>query len=204
MSDERGFAKRLTDFLTSVTGVITSLVALFGAVGALLVAVRGGGDDPADNTAALSTESNRTTAPPPATGVERPPTTLVEGVTIQEWRSDANEICRDNARELRAIGQPQTREEQALWFELAVPIGTRTLTRLRALDTPAGQQADVEGMLNALEEWRDFSQEVVSAWYAGDAVHYRRAIASAYNANLNYVNASSGLGAVDCVANPYE
>lgn len=90
------------------------------------------------------------------------------------------------------------------WLELAVPIGTETLTKVRALDVPAGREPDVEAMHDALEEWRDFSQEAVNAAYAGNTAQYQSVFKAAFDANTEYVESASDLGAVDCVANPYQ
>lgn len=205
---------RLAKFFTSLAGVITALITLAGAAGGGIALVKefgGGGANSGD--AAVAPGSPPPVSPPPtaAPAPPPPPPPPVQtepppppAPTVASWRREANEICRDNARQLRAIGQPQTPDEYAYFLDQALPVGAETLTRLRGVEAPAARAEDVNEMLDALEAWGDYAEEAVAAYAGGDAAGYQRAAQEASRASATAGRAASDLGAIECARNPFQ
>jgi hypothetical protein len=76
---------RITKFFTSLGGVLTSVAAIVGGVLALYVAFGGGGD--------------KSSNPPPP-----PAVTTTSNAALEDWRSDAESICRDADSQVFALG----------------------------------------------------------------------------------------------------
>ena len=81
--------ERITKFFTSLGGVLTSLAAIVGGVVALYVAFGGGG--------------HKSSNPPPP-----PAVTTASNATLEDWRSEAESICRDADSQVIALGPSPT------------------------------------------------------------------------------------------------
>jgi hypothetical protein len=75
-----------------------------------------------------------------------------EALTAADWRREANAICRDIGRQVRAVPQP-TIEGDVLTFTATVsPLWKEEEERLRALRAPAELVDEAEGLADALSE----------------------------------------------------
>ena len=98
--------ERITKFFTSLGGVLTSLAAIVGGVVALYVAF-GGGD--------------KSSSPPPP-----PAVTTTSNAALEDWRSDAESICRDADSQVIALGpSPAVTDDsdaRITWLQNVIPI----------------------------------------------------------------------------------
>ena len=132
--------------------MLTSLAAIVGGVVALYVAF-GGGDD--KNT------------PPPPTVV------TTSNAALEDWRSDAESICRDADSQVIALGpnpggDPDDSAARITWLQNVIPIVATSTNQLRALEKPAEAQADIDRLLDTMVKVTDSSQTMVNAYYALD------------------------------------
>ena len=144
--------ERITKFFTSLGGVLTSLAAIVGGVVALYVAF-GGGD-------------KSSSAPPP------PAVTTTSNATLENWRSDAESICRDADSQVIALGPSPTVTDDSgtrmTWLENAIPIVATATNQLRALEKPAEAQADIDRLLDTMDKVTDSAHTLVNAYQVGD------------------------------------
>jgi hypothetical protein len=146
--------ERLTKFFTSLGGVLTSLAAIVGGVLALYVAF--GGGDKSSNT-----------PPPPA------PVVTTSNAALEDWRSDAESICRDADSQVIALGpnpggDPDDSDARIAWLQNVIPIVATSTNQLRALDEPAEAQADIDRLLDTMDKVTDSAQTMVNAYQAFD------------------------------------
>jgi hypothetical protein len=143
---------RVTKFFTSLGGVLTSLAAIVGGVVALYVAF-GGGD--------------KSSSPPPPSAV----TTTSNGA-LEDWRSDAESICRDADSQVFALGPLPTATDDSdariTWLQNAIPIVATATNQLRALDKPAEAQADIDRLLDTMDKVADSAHTMVNAYQVRD------------------------------------
>jgi hypothetical protein len=145
--------ERITKFFTSLGGVLTSLAAIVGGVVALYVAFGGGGD--------------KSSNPPPP-----PAVTTTSNAALEDWRSDAESICRDADSQVIALGpSPAVTDDsdtRITWLQNAIPIVATATNQLRALDKPAEAQADIDRLLDTMDKVTDSAQTMVHAYQALD------------------------------------
>jgi hypothetical protein len=143
--------ERITKFFTSLGGVLTSLAAIVGGVVALYVAF-GGGDKSSNPT-------------PPAV-------TTTSSAALENWRSDAESICREADSQVIALGPSPTVTDdpgtRITWLENVIPIVATSTDELRALDKPAEAQADIDRLLDTMDKVTDSGQTMVNAYQALD------------------------------------
>jgi hypothetical protein len=145
------FMERITKFFTSLGGVLTSLAAIVGGVVALYVAF-GGGD--------------KSSNPPPSA------VTTTSNVALENWRSDAESICRDADSQVIALGPSPTATDDSdariAWLQNVIPIVATSTNQLRALDKPAEAGADINRLLDTMDKVTDSAQTMVNAYQALD------------------------------------
>lgn len=201
-----GAAKRLQNFLTSITGVISSLVLLIGAAGTLYATVLNpvGGSPPPSPSPTPPPPTAQPPPPPPVPPPATPPT-APPGPSLADWRREANELCAESNRQLRAtFGRPpQVYEELVAYYQGALPVVSRVLLDLRALESPPARADDVADFLAALEAQNDNAAEAVAAWQAGNSPLFQRAVGEVERAGATAVDAASELGARECALGPF-
>jgi len=105
--------ERITKFFTSLGGVLTSLAAIVGGVVALYVAFGGGGD--------------KSSNPPPP-----PAVTTTSNAALEDWRSEAESICRDADSQVIALGPSPAATDDSdtriTWLQKVIPIVPPTRT----------------------------------------------------------------------------
>jgi hypothetical protein len=145
------FMERITKFFTSLGGVLTSVAAIVGGVVALYVAF-GGGD--------------KSSNPPPSA------VTTTSNVALENWRSDAESICRDADSQVIALGPSPTATDDSdariAWLQNVIPIVATSTNQLRALDKPAEAGADINRLLDTMDKVTDSAQTMVNAYQALD------------------------------------
>jgi hypothetical protein len=197
----KSVANRLTSFFTSLTGVITSLVALLGAAGTLYIAVVG---RDGDNNPEREKVGNVTVpiATVPAATV---PATTPATSSIADWRREANQICADFHREVRTtLGRaPQTVQEFAYYLQQVTPMATRASVALAGLDRPPDRATEITEMVDAFNERDASAAEAVMAWNAGNAPAYQRAVADVNRLDVKGSRIAAALGASECAVNPF-
>jgi hypothetical protein len=144
--------ERITKFFTSLGGVLTSLAAIVGGVVALYVAF-GGGD--------------KSSKPPPP-----PAVTTTSNAALEDWRSDAESICRDADSQVIALGpSPAVTDDsdaRITWLQNVIPIVATYTNQLRALDKPAEARVDIDRLLDTMDKVTDSAQTMVNAYQALD------------------------------------
>jgi hypothetical protein len=144
---------RITKFFTSLGGVLTSVAALVGGALALYVAFGGGGDKSAN--------------PPPP-----PAVTTTSSAALEDWRSEAESICRDADSQVFTLGPIPTGTEDSgariTWLQNVIPIVVTSTNQLRALDKPAEAQADIDRLLDTMDKVADTAHTMVNAYQVGD------------------------------------
>jgi len=144
--------ERITKFFTSLGGVLTSLAAIVGGVVALYVAF-GGGD--------------KSSNPPPP-----PAVTTTSNAALEDWRSEAESICRDADSQVIALGpSPAVTDDSDVritWLQNVIPIVAAYTNQLRALDKPAEARADIDRLLDTMDKVTDSGQTMVNAYQARD------------------------------------
>jgi len=145
--------ERITKFFTSLGGVLTSVAAIVGGVLALYVAFGGGGD--------------KSSNPPPP-----PAVTTTSNAALEDWRSDAESICRDADSQVFALGPIPTGKEDSdtriTWLQNVIPIVATSTNEMRALDKPAEAQADIDRLLDTMDKVTDSAHTLVNAYQVGD------------------------------------
>ena len=144
--------ERITKFFTSLGGVLTGLAAVVGGVVALYVAF--GGGDKSSNP-----------SPPPAV-------TTTSTATLEDWRSDAESICRDADSQVIALGpSPAVTDDsdaRITWLQNVIPIVATSTNQMRALDKPAEAQVDINRLLDTMDRVTDSGQTMINAYQALD------------------------------------
>jgi hypothetical protein len=73
-------------------------------------------------------------------------------LTAAEWRREANTICREIGREVRAVPEPRTVEAILPFTAAVIPLWKRQEDGIRALVPPSELAADAEALVDALAE----------------------------------------------------
>jgi hypothetical protein len=194
-----GLANRLTRFFTSIGGLITSVVTLLAAAATLYVTVVGKSEPDAVGPTPPSTTVVTTTSP--ATTTQAPAV-----ATIAAWRRDANRICADFHRELRAlVGRPPATAEEFLYFlQQSVNPAQRLRIATAGLDVPPDRADDIAEYKTALDE-RDASvHEAIGAWQVQDSAAYSRAVSAFQRQDAEAGRLAATLGAGECAIGPFQ
>jgi hypothetical protein len=191
-----GAAKRFGNFLTSVTGVLASLATLITAAVTLYFTV-------------LNPEGGQPTATPTPTPSPSPqpvpPPPEPAPVTLDEWRREANSLCGESNRVLRAtFGRPpQGYEELVQYYRGALPVVTRAFIDLRGLDAPPDRAEDIAEFLDSFASQNANAEEAILAWQAGNAPAFQRAVAEVGRASNRASTLAASLGARECALGPF-
>ena len=134
--------ERVTKFLSSLGGVLTSLAAIVGGVVALYVAFGGG-----DNGSNTPTTSN---------------------AALERWQSDAESICDVADKQVigfptPVVGDPAASDAWVKWLQKVIPIVKTSTNQLRALDAPAEAQADIDRLLDTMDKLTDSGDKMLRA-----------------------------------------
>jgi hypothetical protein len=86
----------------------------------------------------------------------------------EEWISSAEAICAQADEEVRDLGTPQTLDELAVAARETTAIVRGELRELRELGSPPGDEAAVEGIVDALDRVGGAMARVADAAAAGD------------------------------------
>ena len=132
--------ERFTKFFTSLGGVAALYVAF------------GGGDDQAPN------------GPNPPTHVD-----TTSDAAIEEWRTQAEEVCKDLKRRVTGLGPPPSDlAGQVSWAQRLIPITSSMASEMRALEEPDAIADDVGRLLDSLDEQVDLATTMLNAMQVGD------------------------------------
>ncbi len=152
--------ERFTKFFTSLGGVLTSLAAVVGGVVALYVAFGSGGDNASQGSnppAVVDTTSDATTS----------------DAAIEDWRTQAEEVCRDLKRRATQLGPPPGDLAGLVsWMQQQMPIAISAASEMRALEEPDAIADDVGRFLDSLDNQVELNMTMFNALQAGDAVTF--------------------------------
>jgi hypothetical protein len=176
--------ERFTKFFTSLGGMLASLAAVVGGVVALYVAFGSGGDT-------TSQGAN------PPTVVD----TTSSDAAIEEWRAQAEEVCRDLRRRATRLGQPPADLAGLVaWMQQQMPIAMSAASEMRALEEPDAIADDVGRFLDSLDHQVELNTMMFNALQAGDAVTFESARSEAQAAATDTDRFAADLGLQECVA----
>ena len=179
--------ERLTKFFTSLGGVLTSLAAVVGGVVALYVAFGSGGDNASQgaNPPAVVTTSDATTS----------------DAAIEDWRTQAERVCRDLKRRASRLGSPPADLAGLIaWMQQQMPIAMSAASEMRALEEPDAIADDVGLFLDSLDNQVELNMTMFNALQAGDATTFEAARAEAQAAATDTDRFAADLGLQKCVA----
>jgi hypothetical protein len=175
--------KRVTEFFTSLGGVLTSLAAIVGGVVALYVAFGGG-------------ESSST--PPPA------PVVSTSDAALEHWRRDAESICRDADNQAIALGPTPGRDSEdsdawIAWLGSVIPIVATSTNQLRALDEPAEAQTEIDRLIDTMDKVTESGRRTVNAYLAFNFETMNTASLELQGATEDMQRQMAELGLKDCL-----
>jgi hypothetical protein len=180
--------ERFTKFFTSLGGVLTSLAAVVGGVVALYVAFGGGGDSASHGSnppVAVGTTSNSTTS----------------DAAIEEWKAQAEEVCRDLKRRATRLGPPPADLVGLVaWMQQQMPIAMSAASEMRALEEPDAIADDVGRFLDSLDNQVELNTMMFNALQAGDAATFESVRAEAQDAAGDTDRFAADLGLRKCVS----
>ena len=119
--------------------------------------------------------------------------------TLEEWRTDAEDICRRTNQTLRQLGTPG--DDAAANVDLlrrAVPITTESTNQLRALEAPSSDAPQIDRYLGLLDAWNELAHDVLQAWDGGDTATLESARVQLDEVDQSSMAAAAELGADDC------
>jgi hypothetical protein len=177
-----------TKFFTSLGGVLTSLAAVVGGVVALYVAFGSGGDTASQGSnppAVVDTTSDATTS----------------DAAIEEWRTEAEKVCRDLKRRATRLGPPPGDLAGLVsWMQQQMPIASSAASEMRALEEPDAIADDVGRFLDSLDNQVELNMTMFNALQAGDAVTFENARLEGQAAANDTDRFAADLGLQECVA----
>jgi hypothetical protein len=181
--------------LKSVTGVITSLVALLGAAGTLYVTLAGAGGGETNGSSPSITPASAAAPSPQAS----------EETTLADWRRAMNQICQDAARQIRATagGSPTSPEEAFVFLQQVLPIASRATVEMAGLDAPPDRAEKFTALVDAFEQRDSFAEEAIFAGQRGDAGAFQRALLDVDRMDTKGSRLAAELGAADCAVDPF-
>jgi hypothetical protein len=145
--------ERFTKFFTSIGGVLASLAAVIGGAAALYVAFGGG-----------TNQTNNPDPPPPVVDT-------TSDAAIEDWRTQAEDVCKDLKRRVARLGPPPTDAAgQVSYMQQSLQISSSMASEMRALEEPDAIADDVGRLLDALDEQVQISVAFLDAFQVGDVV----------------------------------
>jgi hypothetical protein len=149
-------SKRTSSFWTTLPGILTGFAGMITAVATLVaVGIQLGG---------ASGGTGGTGPTPPVR------TTTVEQARTVSWASDANRLCGDTLREVRALGTPETPDELVDYLPRAIDANWRLHAQLRDVGVDSGDEDAVESLLGKLALANDRAEGLLQAIQALDQV----------------------------------
>jgi hypothetical protein len=138
---------------------------LFGLFAVLALFVAGGcGDDGGgENSSDTSDTPDSTDSPDTSEST----TTTVEVLVLEEWVSQADDICAGFQEDIDALGDPQTAEEVAAVLEDGIAAAEKQLEDLQALGTPDEKGGTVEDAFDLLQQQIDLLNQASDDIAAG-------------------------------------
>jgi hypothetical protein len=168
--------------------VLTSLAAVVGGVVALYVAFGSGGDTGSQGTnppVVVDTTSDVTTS----------------DAAIEDWRTQAERVCRDLKRRASRLGSPPgDLAGLVAWMQQQMPIAMSAASEMRALEEPDAIADDVGLFLDSLDNQVELNMTMFNALQAGDATTFAAAQAEAQAAATDTDRFAADLGLQKCVA----
>jgi hypothetical protein len=192
-------------FWTTLPGVLSGVAAVLTASGALAGIILARNDEGGDGPSVAAGVA--TSPPPPSPPSNPPPVPPVSppAASLADWRREANSLCANSNRELRAMfgRPPQGPEELVLYYQGALPVITRLAIDLRGLDTPGDRAEEIAELLDGLEAQNANAQEALAAWQAGNTPAFQRAAAEVGRASNSAAGVAASLGARECALGPF-
>ena len=178
--------ERFTKFFTSLGGVLTSLAAVVGGVVALYVAFGSGGGTASSNPpVVVDTTSDATTSE----------------AAIEEWRTQAEDVCRDLKRRATQLGPPPgDLAGLVAWMQRQMPIASSAASEMRALEEPDAIADDVGRFLDSLDNQVELNTRMFNALQVGDAVTFESLRLEMQAAASDTDRFAADLGLQKCVA----
>ena len=184
MADDPGAGGSKGSFFTTLPGILTGIAAVLTAAGTLagVLLTAGGGN---------ANEGS----PPPRDG-----TTIVdEGVTLDEWASQANAVCKRTEAAIQGIGNVQTPEQLIELRGKIDQVGRRVIDEVEAIEAPPDESDRIDRMTGLWDDvFRDL-QDAVDAVLAGDTFTAQSAFEHAVRTGNAADAIARELGARDCL-----
>lgn len=119
------------------------------------------------------------------------------------WAAQANAICNRTYDEVDALGVPSTPAQMLAIAPKLQAIGTRTISRLKALKPPTGQEARVRKLIAMLARAVAIQADGFAALRRNDKPTYLQKINAAGALGLQADELAIALGAEACTKNPF-
>jgi hypothetical protein len=124
--------------------------------------------------------------------------------TLEEWWTDADDICRRTNQRLRQLGTFGDDEEANVnLLRRALPITTEATNQLRALDAPLSDTPQIDRFLGLLDDSNQLIQDVIQAW-EDDMARAESARLDLVAINEESIVEAADLGAADCAEPAFE
>jgi hypothetical protein len=178
-------SKRTSSFWTTLPGILTGFAGLITAVATLVaVGMQVSGSNGGGGGGSVATPPARTT-------------TAEEAQTVS-WASEANRLCGDTLREVRALGTPQTPDDLVVYLPRAIDANWRLHAELRELSADSGAEDAVESLLGKLAFAIDRGEGLLQAIQSLDQVGVAQEWDGLRSADAEFDNAAIALGASAC------
>jgi hypothetical protein len=147
-------------------------------------------------TAPTTTAPTTTPTSPGPTSTSTPPALL----TKADYLVQANALCADMNRQVKALGNANTKDllAYATYVESATGISRTTVASLRALAVPAGDEAPVAAMYTKVDAMIDTGTLLVSALRAGDRAQLQTLLEQLSSAATAAGDAAKDYGETEC------
>ena len=122
-----------------------------------------------------------------------------ETLTAAEWRREANAICREIGREVRAVSEPRTVDAILPFTSAVIPLWKRQEDQIRALAAPSELAADAEALVDALAELNVALLEIHIATQRNDDARQADGIQREITAGQSIKRASNDLRLQACL-----
>ena len=125
--------------------------------------------------------------------------------TLEEWRTEADDICRRTNQRLRQLGTPGNDAEANInLLRRALPISTEATSQLRALEGPSSDAPQIDRYLGLLDDWNQLARDVLQAWDDGDTARAESAGEDLEEIDQSSLAVAADLGADDCAVPAFE
>jgi hypothetical protein len=118
-----------------------------------------------------------------------------------EFKKQANAICKETNDKLDALPSPSTRAETVGVAERAVALGTSGTRRLRALTAPAEVRTDFSSMVGYLESQTKSSARIAQAARTNDVAAAQAEVQAQQTFSKAADKLARQLGLTDCIQN---